>query len=119
MAAVVRNRVYLFLALALLAVVLGGFARTYYLRYWFDVPPITVLLHLHSIVFTAWFALFVVQTRLIAAQNYRLHMRVGVAGVVLAALVVLLGLATTVVSATSPRIRPMGLNSAQFTFVPL
>jgi hypothetical protein len=119
MAAVVRNKVYLFFAFALLAVVLGGFARTYYLRYWFDVPPITMLLHAHSLVFTAWFALFVVQTRLIAAQNYRLHMRVGVAGVVLAALVVLLGIATAIISANAPRIRPMGLSSPQFAFVPL
>jgi hypothetical protein len=89
MAAVVRNRFYALAALMLALIVLTGFARTYYLRHWFDVPPITTLLHLHSIAFTAWFALFVVQTRLIAAQNYRTHMQLGIAGVVLAVAVVI------------------------------
>jgi hypothetical protein len=70
MAAVVRNRFYAAFAVAIAVFTLVAFARTYYLRYWFDVPPITVLLHLHSIVFTAWVVLFVIQTRLIAAQNY-------------------------------------------------
>jgi len=97
----------------------GGFARTYYLRHWFDVPPITVLLHLHSIVFTAWVVLFVIQTRLIAAQNYRTHMQLGIAGIGVAALVVIFGFATAIVSATAPRVRPMGLNSQQFVLVPL
>jgi hypothetical protein len=118
-AAVIRNRFYSVIALALGVLVLVAFARTYYLRYWFDVPPITVLLHLHSIAFTAWFALFVVQTRLIAAQNYGTHMRLGVLGVGLAALVFMLGVATAVASADAPRVRPMGMNSQQFVLIPL
>ncbi|HTU64960.1 MAG TPA: hypothetical protein VMF52_03330 [Steroidobacteraceae bacterium] len=93
-------------------------ARTFYLRYWFDVPPINVLLTLHGLVFTAWFALFIVQTRLIAANNVRAHMQLGVAGVVLAILVIIVSIITTVESASAPRLRPMGMNSQQFAFVP-
>jgi hypothetical protein len=119
MAAVVRNRFYALAALMLALIVLIGFARTYYLRHWFDVPPITTLLHLHSIAFTAWFALFIIQTRLIAAQNYRTHMQLGIAGVALAVAVVILGVATAVISASAPRPRPGGLNSQQFVLVPL
>ncbi|MES1265271.1 MAG: hypothetical protein ABUU24_06425 [Variovorax sp.] len=119
MTAVVRNRFYPVVALVLAALVLVAFARTYYLRYWFDVPPITVLLHLHSIVFTAWVVLFVIQTRLIAKQDYRTHMQLGIAGIGVAVLVVILGVATAVVSASAPRVRPMGMNSQQFVFVPL
>jgi hypothetical protein len=119
MAAVIRNRFYAVAAIALAALVLAGFARTYYLRHWFEVPPITLLLHLHSIAFTAWFALFVVQTRLIAAQNYRAHMQLGLLGVSLAALVFVLGVATAVGSADAPRVRPMGMNSQQFVLIPL
>jgi len=119
MSAVVRNRFYATAAMALAALTLVGFARTYYLRYWFDVPPITVLLHLHSIVFTAWFVLFVIQTRLIAAQNYRTHMQLGIAGIVVAALVVIFGYATAIVSAGAPRPRPLGMNSQQFVLIPL
>jgi hypothetical protein len=119
MSAVVRNRFYATAAIALAALTLVGFARTYYLRHWFDVPPITVLLHLHSIVFTAWFVLFVIQTRLIAAQNYRTHMQLGIAGIIVAALVVIFGYATAIVSAGAPRLRPMGMNSQQFVLIPL
>jgi hypothetical protein len=118
-AAVVRNRFYAVFAVAVAVFTLIAFARTYYLRYWFDVPPITVLLHVHSIVFTAWVVLFVIQTRLIAAQNYRTHMQLGIAGIVVAALVVIFGFATAVASASAPRVRPMGLNSQQFVLVPL
>jgi len=119
MAAVVRNRFYVAFAIALAVFTFVAFARTYYLRHWFDVPPITVLLHLHSIAFTAWVVLFVIQTRLIAAQNYRTHMQLGIAGVVVAALVVIFGYATAIVSASAPRVRPMGLNSQQFVLVPI
>lgn len=119
MATVVHNRFYAVFATALAVFVLVAFARTYYLRYWFDVPPITVLVHLHSVVFTAWVALFVIQTRLIAAQNYRTHMQLGVLGIFLAALVVIFGYATAIASASAPRTRPMGMNSQQFVLVPL
>jgi hypothetical protein len=119
MAAVVRNRFYAAIAIALAAFVFAGFARTYYLRYWFDVPPTTVLLHLHSIAFSAWFGLFVIQTRLIAKENYRAHMKLGIAGIFIAALVVIFGYATAIVSASAPRPRPMGMNSQQFSLIPL
>jgi len=119
MAAVVRPRFYPVFALALALVVFAGFARTYYLRTWFDVPPITLLVHLHSLVFSMWVALYVVQTRLVAANNIRAHMRLGIAGVAVAVLVVVLGLMTAFVSASAVRPRPMGMTSTQFVFVPL
>jgi hypothetical protein len=119
MAAVVRSRFYAVIALALAALILVAFARTYYLREWFTVPPINLLLHLHSIAFTAWFVLFVIQTRLIAKQNYRTHMQLGIAGLVLAAVVFVLGVATAVESASAPRLRGGGMNSQQFVFLPL
>ena len=119
MAAVVRNRFFVAAALALAVLVFIGFARTYYLRPWFDVPPINLLLHLHSIAFTAWFVLFIIQTRLIAAQNYRTHMQLGMVGVILALLVFVFGAITAIASADAPRVRPMGMNSQQFVLVPL
>ena len=119
MAVVVRGRFYGLIALVLATLVFAGFARTFYLRFLFDVPPINLLLHLHGILFSAWFALYVVQTRLIAAHKVQAHMTLGIAGVVLAALVVAVGLATTVMSASAPRMRPMGMSSPQFVLVPL
>lgn len=118
MAAVIRPRFYVFIAIALAVITLVGFARTFYLREWFEVPPISGLLIVHGAVFTAWFALFVVQTQLIARHNARLHRTLGAWGVGLAVLVVIVSMMTVVESASSPRIRPMGLNSQQFSFVP-
>jgi hypothetical protein len=119
MVAMVRGRFYGLVALLLAGLVFAGFARTFFLRPWFDVPPITLLLQLHGFLFSAWFALYVVQTRLIAANNVRAHMKLGIAGVVLATLLVMVGLYTTVVSASAPRMRPMGMNSPQFVLIPL
>lgn len=119
MATVIRSRFYTVAAAALAALTIVGFARTYYLRFLFDQPPLKLLVHLHGLVFTAWLALFVVQTRLIAAQNYRLHMKVGIAGAVLAVAVVAIGVLTALVGAPDPRIRPMGMSGLQFLIFPL
>ncbi len=119
MATVVRNRVYVVLALALALFIFIGFARTYYLRAWFTVPPITLLMHAHALVFTAWVALFVIQVRLISTQNYRTHMQLGIAGMIVAALVFALGITAAIASAGDPRPRPMGMTPAQFTILPM
>jgi hypothetical protein len=118
MATVIRNRLYLLLAALLAIFVFVGFAQTYYLRTLFQVPPITMLLHAHALLFTAWVVLFVTQARLIAKQDYRTHMRLGVLGMALAALVVVVGIAVTIASAAEPRPRPMGMTTAQFTILP-
>lgn len=118
MATVIRNRVYLALAAALAAFVFIGFARTYYLRALFEVPPITLLTHAHGILFTAWVALFVIQVRLISKHDYRTHMQFGIAGMVVAALVFAVGIASTIASSTVQGPRPMGMNPAQFTILP-
>ena len=119
MAAVTRSRFYPMIAFALAAFVIVGFSRTYYLRFLYDLPPMTLLVHLHGLVFTAWMALFVVQTRFVAANRVDLHMKLGIAGVVLAGLIVLVSLATLTAGAAVPRVRPSGLTPAQFTVVPL
>ena len=81
-------------------IVFIGFARTYYLKGVFGTPALSSgLVHLHGIVMTLWFALFVVQVRLIAAHRTDLHRRVGVVGAVLALLVLVVGITTAIVAA--------------------
>ena len=81
-------------------IVFIGFARTYYLKSVFGTPALSSsLIHLHGIVMTLWFGLFVVQTRLIAAHRTDLHRRVGVFGALLAVLVVVVGVATAIFAA--------------------
>jgi hypothetical protein len=119
MAVAVRNRVYLLLALALAAFIVVGFTPTYYLRSLFHAPPITLLIHAHAIVFTAWVVLFVIQVTLISKQNYRTHMQLGIVGMVVAALIVVLGIAASFASARVNGPRPLGMTPAQFTFMPV
>jgi hypothetical protein len=81
-------------------IVFVGFARTYYLMDVFGTPALSSgLVHLHGIVMTLWFALFVVQVRLIAAHRTDLHRRAGVVGALLAALVLVVGVTTAIVAA--------------------
>ena len=117
MVAVNRSSFYPWMAIALALVVIAGFSRTYYLRFLSDLPPMTVLVHLHGLVFTAWLALFVAQTRFIAAHRVDLHMKLGIAGVVLAAIITIVGLWTVVVLAGIPRVRATGLTNTQHTLV--
>ncbi len=81
------RRFYTWTAIALLAIVFAGFARTFYLKAVFGTPALPVLLHAHGFVMTLWFALFFTQARLIAAHRVDLHRRLGVFGAVLAVMV--------------------------------
>lgn len=119
MVAVRRSQFYPWIAIALAVVVIVGFSRTYYLRFLFDLPPMTALVHVHAIVATAWLALFVTQTRLVAANRVDLHMKLGMVGVALALILIVVGLWTIVVGAGTPRVRVTGLTNAQHTLVGL
>jgi len=72
-----------------------GFAPTFFLRPFFDVPPIPLYLYLHGIVGTAWFALVVVQSVLIANRNFARHRQLGWFGVGLAVVILGLGVYTS------------------------
>jgi hypothetical protein len=114
-----RNSFYPWIAIALSLVVILGFSRTYYFRFLSDLPPMTLLVHAHGLIFTAWLALFIAQTRLIAAHRVDLHMKLGIAGVVLAVILFVHGIWTVVVGAAVPRVRITGLTNAQHTLVGL
>ena len=85
------HRYYAWAGAAAFTIVLAGFARSYYLKFLFDASSLPRLLHLHGALMTSWFALFFVQTYLIASHRVRLHRRLGVFGAVLAAVIVVVG----------------------------
>ena len=87
------------IALAAVAVVFVGFARTYYLRGYFFPQQLPLLLHLHGLVFSSWVLLLLVQSSLVATARTHLHRRLGVAAAIVAGLVPVLGLTTAIVSA--------------------
>ena len=88
------SRFFLGASAAMLLIVLAGFAPTFYLRSLFPVRPIPAYLYVHGIVMTAWYLLLMAQTSLVAAGRRDLHQRLGIAGVVVAAAVLVLGFYT-------------------------
>jgi uncharacterized membrane protein YozB (DUF420 family) len=85
------------MASAVMIAVFAGFAPTFYLRGSFvQTRPMSVLLHVHGIVFSAWVTLFLVQSLLIARGSRRLHQRLGWLGAAIAAAMITLVLAAMV-----------------------
>jgi hypothetical protein len=112
------------MAAALGLTVFVGFASTYYLRLLADGPkatltggPITALVHVHAILFTAWVLLFMVQTALIASRRVAVHRRLGVAGAALAAAMVVAGTSLAIATAAQGR-APGGADPLAFLVVP-
>lgn len=101
------------LSLTLAVATFVGFAPTYYLKSAYGAPDLPLLVHIHGAVFTTWILLLLTQTTLVAARRTDLHRRLGVAGVVLAAVMTVLGLMTAIGSVRR------GINSLTFLVVPV
>ena len=119
-----RDRVfYSGMAVLMALTVFAGFARTFYLRSYFDTPTIsggtvlTPLMQLHGAVFTAWVVLFLVQTALVSSRRVAVHRRLGIAGVILAAAMVVVGLRTAITAAAKGS-APPGADPLAFMLVP-
>jgi len=89
------------MALAMLATVFIGFARTYYLAGVFNAPLPSKILHLHGAVFSCWILLLVTQTSLVAAGRVDIHRKLGIAGFLLACAMPVIG----VLAATDSLVR--------------
>jgi hypothetical protein len=116
---------YTGMAVALALTVLAGFGPTYYSRFFSGGPaatisggPFTPLLHLHGALFTAWVALFIVQTGLVASHRVSVHRRLGVAGGVLALSMVVVGTLTAIKTAARGA-APPGIDPKSFLAIPL
>src|SRR5688572_18185553 len=94
-----EGSLYTWVAVLIPIIVLVGFAPNYYLSSLFGGRTYSVLVHLHGIVMSLWIVLFIVQVRLVAAYRVKLHRRLGVIGVFLAALVVIIGTITAISAA--------------------
>jgi len=90
---------YTAMSVAILITVFAGFSRTFFLRPYFQTQPLLPLLIAHGIIFSAWIALFVTQTTLVATKRTCIHMRLGIAGGILATLMVAIGTYTAIVRA--------------------
>ena len=77
------------LSLLLIVFVFLGFAPTYYMRP-ANAGTIPAYLQVHGAAMTAWYVLLLLQTTLIAMRRSAVHRRLGVAGAVIAAVIVFL-----------------------------
>lgn len=109
---------YTAMAVAILITVFAGFSRTFYLRPYFQTEPLLRLLIAHGVVFSAWIALFLTQTTLVATNRTRIHRKLGVAGGVLAVSMIVIGSVTAIVRAKLPSPVP-GFDSLTFLTIPL
>jgi len=80
------------MAVACLITVVAGFGPTYFYKPVHPSPVLSPLLHIHGLVFTSWLLLLIVQSGLVRAHRVDLHKRLGIAGAVIAATMIVLGL---------------------------
>ena len=102
----------------MMAMVLYGFARTYFLVGMVAAPLPNKLIHVHGAAFTSWMILLIVQTALVATKKVKLHMTLGLFGFGLAVAMVVLG-TTAAVDALRRGQAPLGLDAQTFFVIPI
>jgi uncharacterized membrane protein YozB (DUF420 family) len=117
-----ERRSYMAMVLAILACVVLGFSRSFFLRPFFPGvhAPAEPYFYVHGAVFTLWLGLFFTQVTLIGSRNARLHMRLGVAAYALVPLMVVLGSIGALIAARRPGgFIDVPVPPLQFLIVPL
>ena len=96
-----ERRFFTGIALAMLATVIVGFSRSFFLRPLFpDWPsPSETIFYVHGAAFTEWIVLLVALTSLVASRRTELHRKIGPYGAALAAAMVVLGTVGALVAA--------------------
>ena len=110
---------FLIAAIGFPLLVLIGYARTYYFSSYFNAKPLaTTLVHAHGLVMSAWVLYFGAQVALVRSKNLKLHMSMGMAGIALAILVVVVGMATAWDAHMVRGVAPAGIPAHSFFLVP-
>lgn len=93
-----EHRFFAVMALTIAVTTFVGFAPSYYLAPVFKARPLSMLVHVHGAVFTAWILLYFAQTALVATGRTDIHRVVGPVAVLLAFAMVPLGIATAIIT---------------------
>ena len=115
---IARDRFPVIAVAALAAVAVVAFARTYYLRWLFELPPLSRAGHVHGIIATLWLGLHYTQARLIAAHRVALHKKLGIFTACVGALLAIHALHLAFEGVAAGR-APPGRNPLQFLSVPI
>jgi hypothetical protein len=105
------HRFFSVMAVVTAATIAAGFFHTYVPKVMTGAPALPPIIHLHAVVFTCWLLFFVAQTTLVLTGRTAVHRRLGIAGVVLAALMLVVGSATAV---TVARLGHRGIPGVEF-----
>ena len=117
-----ERRFFTGMALAILATVMVGFSRSFFLRPLFpDWPsPSETIFYVHGGVFSAWIVLLVAQVSLVAGGRTELHRKIGPFGAVLAVVMVVLGtLGALIAARRSTGFVQVPLPPLQFLAIPI
>jgi hypothetical protein len=85
---------FLLMALLILAIVVTGFAQSYFFAGMIRAKLPSVVVHVHGALFVTWIFLLVAQSSLIASRKVKLHMSLGILGFILPPLMVVAGILT-------------------------
>ena len=122
-----ERRFFSGMAVAMLVTAFIGFAPTYYLFPWLQGVTVrgvaagaalTPLVHVHAVIFSAWLVLFLAQARFIAMNRFEFHRAFGIAGIVLAPALIVIGLWTAIASGRNGTSPPGWANPEAFLLVP-
>ncbi len=115
------RKLFLAAAIGFPLIVLAGYFKSYYFIAFFpDARPIAnTLVHAHGLVMSAWVLYFVAQVALIRSKNVKLHMSMGLAGIVLAVIVIVVGMATAYDAQLVRGAAPPGENPHSFFIFPV
>lgn len=106
---------YIIFAIAACALVFFGFGPTYYFRLLNSESAIPTIVHLHSIVFSAWMLLFLAQTILVEKGRTDLHIKLGMLGLALALAIIVIGFLTAVGGAKTGYLGPGNPRNTEFS----
>ena len=93
----VTGSFFLWMSLALAAVIFGGFGISYFLpMVGGTLPELHALVHVHGFFYFSWMALLVVQSTLVNRRQVALHRSLGMLGIAIAACMTSFGAIVTV-----------------------
>jgi hypothetical protein len=105
------HRFFSVMAIITAATIIAGFSRTYVPKVVAGTPELPTIVHFHAAVFTSWLIFYAVQSTLVLSGRTAVHRRLGIVGVLLAALMLFVGAATAVAVA---RLGHRGLPGVEF-----
>ena len=118
MNAIIRNRFPVIAIVAISALIVLGFFRTWYGRYLFDLPPLTLKAHLHGVLATLWLLLHYTQAKLVAAHRVDIHKKLGIVAAIVGFALAAQALDLAIGNVAAGR-APPGRDPLQFLSVPI